>query len=194
MHVVYIKYHYNPKIKNPEEYFHFNKEKTEFYTTIKQSGVNKISIIQRAPFSTKKILSGITWYFINDEFDPVLRWCDKPVKINTTAAAIEADIIHIYGLDLPIHFRWLRKTTGEKTVLLGQHTGEKKWLQRILWLQQFGLRVADGFIFKNKKEAKSWLKAAVILPKQAAYTIADIDQYKKRAADRLVKIYNGLTK
>ena len=194
MHVIFLHYHYNPKIKSPEEYFEYNKDKIEFYSHLKQSGIDKISIIQRASFSNKTVLSDINFYFIKDEFDPELRWCDKPLKVHTTAAAVEPDMIHVYGLDLPIHYRWLRKTIGEKIILYGQHTGEKKWLQRILWLQQFGLRVVDGFIFKNDKDAKPWLKAAVILPNQPICLVPGIDKNRKKAAEQLVKIYKELSK
>ena len=192
MHVIYIKYHYNPKTKSPEDYFEYNKDKIEFYSHLKQSGIDKISIIQRAPYSNKTALSDINFYFIKDEFDPELRWCDKPVKVHTTAAALEPDIVHLYSLDLPIHYRWLRKTIGNRVLILGQHTGEIKWLQRTLWLQQFGLRVVDGFIFEKMGNAKPWLKAAVILPKQQVYTVPGISKNSQKAAERLVKIYQKI--
>ena len=193
MHVIFINYHYNPKITNPQEYFEYNKDKVKFYTDIVQSGIDQVSVIQRAPYSNKVELSGIRYYFIKDEFNAELRWCEKPIKLHTTVAALEPDIVHIAGLDLPIHYRWVRKTIGNKVILIGQHTGEKKWLQRILWLQQFGLRVVDGFIFKNNTDANPWLKAAVILSKQPVYKISGISQYTKKAADQLVKMYKELS-
>jgi hypothetical protein len=192
MHVVYIQYHYDTEIKKPEDYFENNKGKVQFYTDIHQAGIERVSIIQRAPFSQKIDYNDIHYYFIKDEYRAKLRWYEKPVKVHTTAAAIEPDIIHVYGLHLPIHYRWLRKTAGKNVLILGQHTGENIWLQRILWLQQFGLRVVDGFIFQNEDEGKPYLKAAVVLPKQAIYKIAGIDRNTKKAATQLVKIYNEI--
>ena len=192
MHIIFINYHYNPKITVPEQYFEQTGDKHQFYIHLCRSGIDKVTVIQRAPFRYKTKISDIHYYFIKDEFEPRLRWCDKPVKVHTTAAALEPDIVHIYGLDLPIHFRWLRKTTGSQVILAGQHTGERKWLQRTLWLQQFGLRIVDGFIFKNKEETKPWLKAAVILPGQPVYIIRDINKNSPKAAEQLVKVYNKI--
>jgi hypothetical protein len=192
MHVVYIQYHYDTATRTPEDYLEKNKEKVQFYIDIHQAGIERVSIIQRAPFSQKIVLNEMHYYFIKDEYGAILRWYEKPVKVHTTATAIEPDIIHVYGLNLPIHYRWLRKSIGRNIFLLGQHCGEKIWLQRILWLQQFGLRVVDEFIFQNEDDLKHYLKAAVILPKQALYKIADLDQYTKKSAARLVKIYQEL--
>ena len=192
MHVIYINYHYNPKTKSTEDFFEYHKDKIEFYSHITQSGIDKVTIIQRAPFSNKTVLSNINCYFIKDEFNPEIRWCDKPVKVHTTAAALEPDVVHMYSLDLPIHYRWLRKTVGYRTLILGQHTGEKKWLQRTLWLQQFGLRVVNGFIFEKRRDANPWHKAAVILTKQPVYPIAGINKNSKKAAEQLVKIYHKI--
>jgi hypothetical protein len=192
MHLVFIQYHYDAKIKTPEDYFSGNNDKVQFYLRLQQAGIEKVSIIQRAPFSQKMASDGITYYFINDEYKPRLRWCDKPVKVHTTAAGIEPDLIHVYGLNLPLHFRWLRKTVGKNVFLIGQHTGENIWLQRILWLQQFGLRVVDGFIFENQQQAKPYFKAAVILPRQSLSKIPGINKYAKKSANRLVRIYKEI--
>ena len=190
MHLVFIQYHYDATIKTPEEYFSRDNDKVQFYRLLHQAGMERVSIIRRAPFSQKIVTGEINYYFIKDEYRPNLRWFDKPVKVHTTAAGIEPDLVHVYGLNLPIHFRWLRKSAGRDVVLLGQHTGERIWLQRILWLQQFGLRGADGFIFENGKQAEPYLKAAVILPRQSLYKIPGINKYTQKSANRLVKIYN----
>jgi hypothetical protein len=192
MHIVFIQYHYDAKIKKPDDYFEKNKEKMQFYLNIHQAGIERLSVIQRAPFSQKTVFNAINYHFISDEYGVRLRWCEKPDKVHNTAAAIKPDLIQVSGLNLPIHLRWLRKTTGKDALIVGQYTGENIWLQRILWLQQFGLRLADGFIFENEEQAKPYLKAAVILPRQALYKIPGINQYTKKAANRLAKIYRKL--
>ena len=69
-------------------------------------------------------------------------------------------------MDLPLHFRWIRRVLKENARIIAWHQDETVWYQRRLWLQQFGLRTVDGFLFNDLQEAGEWLKVAAILPRQ----------------------------
>jgi hypothetical protein len=160
----------------------------------KLSGIHpqSVSIVQRATFNATRIQENIGYYFVNDDFDPRLRWWQKPVPVFKLISKLQPDIIQIHGLDLPLQFRWLRREVGHDIKLVGEHTGEKIWANRKLWLQQFGLRVADGFIFKDKKDAVPWTKASVILNKQPIIEIPTAVEDAESTADSLLMFYNDL--
>lgn len=160
----------------------------------KLSGIHpqSVSIVQRATFNATRIQENIGYYFVNDDFDSRLRWWQKPVPVFKLISKLQPDIIQIHGLDLPLQFRWLRREVGHNIKLVGEHTGEKIWANRKLWLQQFGLRVADGFIFKNKKDAVPWTKASVILNKQPIIEIPTAVEDAESTADSLLMFYNNL--
>ena len=98
----------------------------------------------------------------------------------------------MFNLGLPLHFRWLRNLLPQKTKIIGHHTGEHIWIQLRLFLQQFGLRTADGFIFENLEDAEPWLKASVILPRQPVFEIPNGQTPAHIIAEKLNECYNHL--
>lgn len=130
-------------------------------------------------------------HFINDDFSPQLRWCDNPASLHQIAAGLNPDLVHVYDLDLPLHFRWLRRKLPEKTRLIGQHTGKHIWIQLRLFLQQLALRSVNGFIFLNSDLARPWLKAGVILAHQPISEIPEGIPYKKKA-ELLMQFYRRI--
>ena len=121
-----------------------------------------------------------------------LRWWQEPVEVFEHISEMQPDIIQVRGLDLPLQFRWLRRVVGNKIKIIGEHTGETIWASRNLWLQQFGLRVVDSFIFKNMKDVIAWTKASVILDKQPITEIKFSTKNPEAGAKSLLKFYNTL--
>ena len=141
----------------------------------------EISILQRSNSFSK---SGI-FYSIKDEFDLELKWWQNSDILNNYIGQLNPDMVYIFGLNLPLHFRWLKHHISQNTILIGQHCSENTWIQRNLWLQQSALRVVDGFVFKSKKDANPWLNCAAILESQ---TIFEVDDFR----NNILNIYNTL--
>ena len=132
-----------------------------------------VHLLRRGQRNARHKQKTITVHQVRDEFGDELRWCDNPHELHILAGALEPDFVHIYNLGLPLHFRWLRHQLPEKSKLIGHHTGETIWIQLRLFLQQFGLRAGNGYIFKKLQDAEPWLKASVILPNQPVIEISD---------------------
>jgi hypothetical protein len=192
MDVAYLYLHSQKSLRNSRAYFERVREQHTLYTHIKQCGISSISVVQRATFDETITHKGIDYYFVTDEFQPLLRWWQEPATSIEILAELKPQIIHVYGLDLPLNFRWLRRMVGRDTVIIGQHMGEDIWANRNLWLQQFGLRLVDGFIFHHKEEERIWTKASVILSKQPIFEIARSPGNVKIKANQLKTIYNEL--
>ena len=141
----------------------------------------KISIIQR---SNKNSIED-NKHYKKDEFDQSLRWWQNPEIFNDYIANLKPDIVYIFGLHLPLHFRWLRHHLNSDVIIIAQHCGEELWLQKNLWLQQFGLRVVNGFVFASQKDAIPWMKCAAILESQPVF---EYDYFKKETTN----IYSNL--
>ncbi len=161
MHVVIVNFVYNS-----------NDRLNEIYSEVQKAINGKISFVQRSDRDYKQNSISIDTYFVKDEFKQNLRWWQNPDRVNELIASLNPDIVHILGLNLPLHFRWLKHHISDTTILLAEHTGEKIWLQKNLWLQQFGLRVVDGFIFQSQEDVKPWKKCAAILERQPVFQIA----------------------
>lgn len=149
-----------------------------------------IYIIQRATknYQTKK--DKITRFYVKDSFDSNLRWCDNPEDLNQIIGDLKPDVVHMFNLAMPLHFRWLRNHLSNGTKLIGHHTGERIWVQLRLFLQQFGLRAADAFIFDNLDNAQPFLKASVILPHQPIFEISNGKIPLEPAIQALTKCYD----
>ncbi len=143
----------------------------ELYKKMSGSDEYRIYIIQRAAENLEIKQDNITRIFIRDQFGENLKWCENPEEINQVAGSLAPDIVHMFNLGLPLHFRWLRNHVPPKTKLVGHHTGEHIWIQMRLFLQQFGLRASDAFVFEDLNDAAPWLTAAVILPNQSVFEI-----------------------
>jgi hypothetical protein len=192
MDVAYIYLHSQKSLHNSSAYFKRDHQQHTLYTCLKQCGISSIRVVQRAIFDKTINHNGIGYYFVTDEFQPLLRWWQEPVSAIEILAELKPQIIHVYGLDLPLFFRWLRRRVGEETIIMGQHMGEDIWANRNLWLQQFGLRPVDGFIFHHKDEERLWTRASVILSKQPIFEIARSPGKVDIKANQLKTIYNEM--
>lgn len=192
MNIAYLNYASYRNLKNPDVYFKSTDLPHMIYKELAQNLKENISIVQRASFNAIKKSENVEYYFIKDEFEPTLLWWQEPITVFEQMSELNPDIIHVHGLNLPLQFRWLRREARDKTKIVGEHTGDTFWANRNLWLQQFGLRVVDGFIFKDMKDAHSWTKASVILEKQPIVEIALSTKNSKATTKSLLKFYNEL--
>ncbi len=192
MHIAYLNLIPDTNLDDPEAYFNSSHLPHKLYEELLNGLPEAISVVQRATFDKTEILEKVSYYFVSDEFAPLLRWWQEPIPMFELLSEIQPDIIQVSGLNLPLQFRWLRRMVGDKIKIVGEHTGESIWASRNLWLQQFGLRVVDGFIFKNMKDAQSWTKASVILEKQIISEISLSAKNPEATAKSLIKFYNEL--
>ena len=169
MHIVFIHFHFH------EEY-----KKYSIYKKLRGTNIN-FSIVQRKGHSFKE--NNI--HFIKDRFNPELKWWQNPESLNLYIQKLKPDMVYIFGLNLPLQFRWLKHFIHPNTILVGQHCGETPWIQKNLWLQQSALRVVDAFIFENTQSADPWLKCAAILECQPIFEIEDF-------SNKINKIFNSL--
>jgi hypothetical protein len=192
MHFVYLSLIPEFDFHDSESYIKSSPLSQKLSENLRAEDVETVSVIQRSSFKRKSSVNNIDYYFIPDEFEPTLRWWQEPEEVFQFLSKINPNIIVVRGLDLPLQFRWLRRITGEKIIILGEHTGETIWANRNLWLQQFGLRVVDGFIFKNLKKSYPWTKASVILKKQPVLEIDLHSNDPEKTAKSIVEFYNLL--
>ena len=192
MHITYLNFASNKNMKNPDAYFKSTDLPHTIYEELARGPGETVSIVQRATYNSINKLEKVAYYFVKDEFDAKLRWWQEPVTVLEHLSGLKPDIIHIHGLNLPLQIRWLRREIGDKIKIVGEHTGETIWAYRNLWLQQFGLRVLDGFLFKNMEDAQYWIKTSVILEKQPVVEIALSTRNPETTAKSLLKFYNKL--
>ena len=172
MHFIYLNFISDKNSHDPESFIKSSPLPHPLFIELSKNHRYSLRIVQRAIFNAKKIYENVAYNFLKDEFDPSLRWWQDPVAVIKHVSKLKPDVVLVRGLNLPLQYRWLRREVGEKIKIIGEHTDEKIWANRNLWLQQFGLRVVDGFIFKDLKTARSWTKASVILDKQPIAEIA----------------------
>jgi hypothetical protein len=171
MHIVFVHFDY-PRKNN----------KSMVYDGIDNKNI-KISIVQR---NKTQLVKG-NHHFVKDEFDSDLKWWQNSETVNEYIGNLNPDMVYIFGLNLSLHYRWLKHFVSPKTILIGQHCGEGHWIQRNLWLQQSALRIVDGFVFTTINEANPWQKCADILELQPIFKI---DNFQKN----IFKIYESLLK
>lgn len=179
-------------ISSVSEYIEISRERFQVLNELSLLSDFSFSVVQRAAISGTFTEQNISFYLISDEFNTSLRWWQEPVSVFEKVAVLEPNIIQLEGLDKPLNFRWLRRMVGDEVKIVGCHNGEDIWAQRNLWLQQFGLRVADGFIFQKKSETEAWIRAAVILPRQPLFILNAYGSPDQNEAEKLMHIYKEL--
>lgn len=192
MNIVYLSFLLD---KNPREVEAFSKSSSlphPLLAELSKNSKDNIHVVQRATFKSTKKVKNIEYHFIKDEFEPKLLWWQEPVAVIEHISAIKPDLIIVHGLNLPLQFRWLRRQVGDRVKIIGEHTGETIWANRNLWLQQFGLRVVDGFIFKTINDSFEWTKASVILERQPIAEISLFSKNPEATSKSLLKFYNDL--
>ena len=150
--------------------------------------------MQRASFKESYSLDNITYHFVCDGYHSSLLWWQEPVSSFELLADIKPDIIEIAGLNLPLNYRWLRRIVGEGIKIIGTHTGEDIWANRKIWLQQFGMRVVNGFIFQRKADAEPWIRTAVILPRQRVFILDTYGEKSQKNEEKLGDLYREILK
>lgn len=192
MHIVYLNLISDTHLDNSDTFLKFSNLPQPLFEKLTKGFPEVISVVQRATFNEMTKSEEVNYYFVKDEFESSLLWWQEPVSVIEQISELKADIIHVHGLNLPLQFRWLRREVGDKIKIVGEHTGESFWANRNLWLQQFGLRVVDGFIFEDMEVAHSWTKASVILEKQPVANISLSNKNPKTAAKSLHIFYSEL--
>jgi len=192
MHIAYLNFDADKDFKDPDSYINSSLYPCKIYEELVKESTDAISVVQRATFNSSTMVNRITYYFVRDEFESSLRWWQEPVPVFEQLSEIQPDIIQVAGLNSPLQFRWLRRIVGDNVMIIGEHTGETIWASRNLWLQQFGLRVVNGFIFRNIKDAQEWTKSSVILEKQPISEISISIKNPATTAKSLLKFYNKL--
>jgi len=156
-----------------------------YYEKVAVYSKKKLTIIRRSDVNYEFRTNNTTIVLRRDNFPPLLSWWQEPEDLFRYITTFNPELIHIMGLDLPLHFRWLRKQVGDFPYILGQYTGEQIWPNIKIWMQQFGLRTADGFLFEDKQVADIWLKRAAILCRQDIFKIKNLH----RNPEYLAQVY-----
>jgi hypothetical protein len=172
MHVAFVIYHYDPGWRDVNRFYTHFREDLLGGTDPALWGFDRISLVCRAAIDSDQIHENINIHLRRDNLPHVLHWHQKPELLFDFLKEIDPDVIHAFSLNLPLHYRWLRKTVGPGVCLVAHHTGEHHWIQLKLWMQQFGLRVVNGFVFRYQEDTSAWLKSAVILPSQAVIALS----------------------
>jgi len=192
MHFIYLNLISDINSHDPETLIKSSHLPHPLFIELSKNPKISLRIVQRATFNASKNFENVTYNFLKDEFDPTLLWWQEPITVIEHISKLKPDVILVRGLNLPLQFRWLRREVGKKIIIIGEHTGEPFWASRNLWLQQFGLRVVDGFIFQDLKKAHSWTKASVILDKQPIVKLLLSSKDTKATRKSLINFYETL--
>jgi hypothetical protein len=163
------------------QFMHFLSEHSEFAN-------DEIYFFHRAAFDQIEYSENYTRISVKDNLETKLRWCDNPALLYRSVSDYAPDVVHMFNLGLPLHFRWLARNLSSQTKVIGHHTGEKMWVQLRLFLMQAGLRPVDAFIFSDASKAQSWRKASVILPHQP---VIEIPQTQNGSTNRAAVLLRG---
>jgi len=188
MHLAFLYLDKMERADDPTVYVEKHLHRHEFYKELKNASFEKISHVQRAKFNQSIKIDRIDYNFVMDDFDKKLRWWQEPAPALELLTKRKPDVVLVAGLDLPLNFRWLRRLTGIDVKIIGHHTGETIWPGRNLWLQQFGLRVVDAFIFHKKEDSRPWTKASVILSRQPVFVLPSFDNQGHQSVNQLKMI------
>ena len=193
MHLAFLFLEKSERSAHAADFVEKNSSRHSFYLDLKNHPVEKVSHIQRAVSGQSTTIDQIDYSFVSDTYARKLRWWQEPVEALELLTEKKPNIVLVSGLALPLNFRWLRRLIGNDVKIIGCHGGESIWPSRNLWLQQFGLRVVDAFIFHDREESRPWTKASVILARQPIYILPPFTDQEGDAAKLMPGICAELT-
>jgi hypothetical protein len=192
MKVTFVIYNFDQSLSDAQAFYRHLEEDLLGGIDPLLWGIDVMNLVCRAAITSDHHQNGVNIYLREDDLPPLLRWHQRPEIIFKLLQDLDSDIIHAFSLGLPLHFRWLRKLLGPEVGLVAHHTGERHWIQMRLWMQQFGLRVVNGFVFHHDKDAQDWRKAALVLPAQPVVSLDNGHRLPER--DLLIpQMYRELT-
>jgi glycosyltransferase involved in cell wall biosynthesis len=200
MHLIMLNLAYNPALTTPEalleEYFSL----TGWAEGVTAAGA-EVTVFQRFPRPAVLEQAGVTYHFIADRYGPALRSWQHPWQLYRQVRRLAAQkqqaaipvVIHFNGLLFPLQVGVLRRLPPPACPLVVQHHAERPWPAYSYFLQRWGLKNANAFLFTARSLADIWLEAGLISPNQPIYEVMEtssILNYEDRSAARAL---TGLT-
>ncbi len=193
-HIIFLNLHYRPDLLSVDDFMQKQSDRMHIYEQLLHVHDFRVTVIQRWPYDKDLRHNHVDWYFLRDNLPQRLRWMNEADNIKELIGTISPSVLYFQHMDPPMHFRWMRSVLPASSIVLGRYQGERIWHNKKIWLQQFGLRTADGFFFDKREQAHEWLKRAVILPCQPIFEMKGVFSVPEQAAAMLARTFRKLLK
>jgi glycosyltransferase involved in cell wall biosynthesis len=200
MHLIMLNLAYDPALTTPEALLNNYFSLTGWAEGVRAAGA-EVTVFQRFPRPAVLERTGITYHFITDRYGPALRGWQHPWQLYRQVRRLATQkqqaavpvVSHFNGLLFPLQVGVLSRLLPPACPVVVQHHAEKPWPARSHFLQRWGLKNADAFLFAARALADIWLEAGLISPNQPLYEVMETSSiltYQDRAAARAL---TGLT-
>lgn len=192
LRVLYLNYSYDRGILSPEDLLARYVTVSGTAEALAAEGVD-ITVLQRFGRDARVERNGVTYVFRADGLSPTLGRLAIPRGFHRAAKDLEPTLVHANGLTFPLQLRALRSALPATTRLIVQdHAGAPS--RRLRVVQQWCFRPIDAFLFVTRDQARPWLDAGVISPRQPIYEITEGSTHFRRAnrtGGRLAALWVG---
>lgn len=153
MHVLLVNYAYAPA-PSPEALLDRFRTLTGWAEGLQGAGA-RVSVLQRFTVDGTVVRHGIAYRTVGDRLRPHPALWQLPGRLHRVARSLAPDLIHVNGLLFPLQLRALARAVPG-AALVAQHHAESPFGGWLGWLQRWGLRAADGFLFVTEEQARAW--------------------------------------
>ena len=94
MQIAFLNLIPDPDFNDPEAFIKSPALPDKLIQELIQTHSLTINIVQRSSFNTKKTANNISYYFVSDEFESVLRWWQEPAPVLQLLSELMPDIVH----------------------------------------------------------------------------------------------------
>ena len=130
----------------------------------------EVTVLQAAHADGEHERDGVRYRFVAEPKLPGRRWATGvfPWRLARAAAALRPDVIHLNGLDFPVHARAL---CAVAPVLAQDHASVPP--RRLAALHRWGLARVAGVAFTSREQAEPFFRAGVLRPGTPVFAIPE---------------------
>lgn len=199
--VLIVNNEYDPRLDRADELLDRYMHLTGWAQGILEAGAS-VTVFQRYHRDGVVQRKGVCYRFVADRCPPRLRRWHVPLRLDAAVreacrravAAGRPTVVHLGGLVFPLQTRHLRRAIPSVCPLAVQHHAELPGAGIRGYLQAWGLRHADGFLFTNAELASSWVDRRMIRSPDRVYEVMECSSllaYQNRDAARGITKMSG---
>jgi len=186
MKIVLLSYYYEGDLKDGEALIDRYHTLSGWAGGLHREGAD-VTVIHRFHTSQTLEREGVRYQFISDRYGPRLRPWQIPRDVHRQVRAVQPSLIHIHGLFFALQARSLRKTLSETPAIVIQHHAEMPCQGMRGWIQQFGLKNADAFLFASREIGQIWADRGIIAAMEKVFPVMEGSTHFKRRDRRAAR-------
>lgn len=187
MRFVFASYVVTPEFDNPQAWLERIQMYANMPAALAQS--HEVFSIEQINFEGECIHKNVVYKFLRL---PASRFY-AAIRQNKYIADLKPDIVIIHGLHFPLQVMHLRLLLSKKVKIIVQHHAEKPFTGIKKYIQRWGSRFADAYLFASRDMGLDWVSKGNIAYPEKIHEVMEVSSVFYPVDKRFVKTQLKIT-